>query len=161
MMRPWRGTGRCATVAAVVRRWFAWRLIAALCVVTVPGAPVVAQEASGRTERAPDAAPEEAPEAAAVPAPLPPEQRRDYWPLLVAGIGVTAGGLVGARLARLETERWMAMPPGTANRQPQIDAFETWTVAGSVAASVGVGLIVLWATIRLSQDARLPGGSGA
>lgn len=150
MPRPWQGMGRCATVAAVVRRWFAWRLIAALCVVTVPGAPVVAQEASGRTERAPDAAPG----AAAVAAPPPPEQRRDYWPLLVAGIGVTAGGLVGARLARLETERWL---DGTANRQ----AFETWTVAGSVAATVGVGLIVLWATIRLSQDARLPGGSGA
>lgn len=125
--------------------------------VTVPGAPVVAQEASGRTERAPEAAPG----TEAAPAPPPPEQRRDYWPLLVAGIGVTAGGLVGARLAHVEYERWMAMPVGTANRQQQIDAFGTWTVAGSVAATVGVGLIVLWATIRLSQDARPPIGSGA
>lgn len=130
--------------------------------VTVPGAPVVAQEASGRTERAPEAASgaeavpgaEAAPGTEAAPAPPPPEQRRDYWPLLVAGIGVTAGGLVGARLARQEAERWMA---GTASRE----AFDTWTVAGSVAATVGVGLIVLWATIRLSQDARPPSGSGA
>lgn len=119
-----------------------------------------------RTERAPEAAPEDSPgvEAApeAAPAPPPPaEQRRDYWPLLAAGIGVTAGGLVGARLARLETERWMKMPDGTANRRQQIDAFDTWTVAGSVAATVGVGLIVLWATIRLAQDARPQSGSGA
>ena len=71
----------------------------------------------------------------------------------MAGIGVTAGGLVGARLARQEAERSM----DTASRE----AFDTWTVAGSVAATVGVGLIVLWATIRLSQDARPPSGSGA
>ena len=88
------------------------------------------------------------PEAAAV------IQRRDYWPLLVAGIGVTAGGLTGARLARLEYERWDAMPEGAANRAANLDAFGTWTVAGSVAAAVGVGLIVLWVTIRLSQDAQ-------
>ncbi len=154
--RALAGHRRCATVAAVVRCSFAWRLIAALCVATLPGAPVVAQEAAARTEEAPGAV--AGPEA--VPAPVPPtEQRRDYWPLLVAGIGVTAGGLAGARLARLEYERWDAIPDGAANR----DAFGAWTVAGSVAATVGVGLIVLWATIRLSEDARppaRPGGGG-
>ena len=66
------------------------------------------------------------------------------------------GGLTGARLARLEAERWEAMPEGTASRPQQIDAWNTWTVAGSVAATVGIGLIVLWATIRLSQASAAP-----
>ena len=74
----------------------------------------------------------------------------------MAGIGVVAGGLAGARLANLEAERWEAMPEGTAHRQPQIDAWNTWTVAGSVAATVGIGLIVLWGTIRLSQASAAP-----
>lgn len=148
-------------------------MLAALCVVTLPGAPVVAQEGAGTQEaaaqegagtheaaRTHEAAgtkegggAQEAAETAAEPeaavAPL-----RDYWPLLAAGIGVTAGGLAGARLARLEYERWHAMPAGAANRDANLEAFGAWTVAGSVAAAVGVGLIVLWATIRLSQDAR-------
>lgn len=138
-------------------------MIAALCVVTLPVAPVaaqeVAQEGAAPTEEALEAAPEPlAPAEASEPLP-PTEQRRDYWPLLVAGIGVTAGGLAGARWARLEYERWDAIPGGAANR----DSFAAWTVAGSVAAAVGVGMIVLWATIRLSQDARppaRPSGSG-
>ena len=131
-------------------------MLAALCVVTLPGAPGAAQEAAGTQEAAETAVQSDAaagPGAAAEPeAAVAP--RRDYWPLLAAGIGVTAGGLAGARLARLEYERWDAMPDGAANRDANLDAFGAWTVAGSVAAAVGVGLIVLWATIRLSQDAR-------
>ena len=48
------------------------------------------------------------------------------------------------------------MPDGTADRQQQIDAWNTRTVAGSVAATVGIGLIVLWGTIRLSQASAAP-----
>ena len=99
----------------------------------------------------------EAPAVESAPAPTPSsEPVSDYWPLLVAGIGVAAGGLTGARLARLEAERWEAIPAGTANRPQQIDTWNTWTVAGSVAATVGIGLIVLWATIRLSQASAAP-----
>lgn len=158
-------------------------MLAALCVVTLPGAPVAAQEGAGTQEAAAQegagthegagtqegGGAQEAAEAAAGtgaavqsdaaagPGAAPEfaaAARRDYWPLLAAGIGVTAGGLAGARLARLEYERWHAMPAGAANRDANREAFGTWTVAGSVAAAVGVGLIVLWATIRLSQDAR-------
>ena len=139
----------------MVRCWYRTRLVAALSVLTLSGAPVMAQEAPS----VPVETDEEAP-TATVPAPpvlpAPAEQRRDYWPLLVAGIGVAAGGLAGARLARLEAERWEAMPAGTPDRQQQIDAWNTWTVAGSVAATVGIGLIVLWGTIRLSQGAGEP-----
>ena len=131
------------------RSW-GWRLIAALVVVTLLGAPAVAQDAPAETSEPSEDAPVHA-----LPAPAPPAEEpvRDYWPLLVAGIGVVAGSLAGARLANLEAERWEAMPAGTANRQQQIDAWNTWTVAGSVAATVGIGLIVLWGTIRLSQAA--------
>ncbi len=136
-------------------------MLAALCVVTLPGAQAGAQtEVAGTQEAAETAAGSEAAaesDAAAGPGAAPELEaapRRDYWPLLVAGIGVTAGGLAGARLARLEYERWDAMPAGAANRDANREAFGTWTVAGSVAAAAGVGLIVLWATIRLSQDAR-------
>ena len=105
--------------------------------------PVAAQDApAGGTDPQPTA------ESTTLPSPQPP---REYWPLLLTGIGLTAGGLVGARLAHLETERWEAMTAGTADRQQQIDTWSTVTVAGSVAAAVGVGLIALWATIRLSQ----------
>ena len=143
--------GGCATVAAVDRS-LGWRLIAALVVVTLLGTPAVAQEAPAETNEPSEDAP-----ALALPGPAPPAQPvRDYWPLLVAGIGVVAGGLAGARLANLESERWEAMPEGTANRQQQIDAWNTWTVAGSVAATVGIGLIVLWGTIRLSQASAAP-----
>ncbi len=128
------------------------RLIAALVVVTLLGAPVGAQDAPAETEESPADAPAEA-----APAPTPPaESVGDYWPLLAAGVGVAAGGLAGARLAHLEAERWEAMPEGTANRQQQIDAWNTWTVAGSVATTVGIGLIVLWGTIRLSQASAAP-----
>lgn len=120
-----------------------WRLIAALVAATLLGAPGVAQEPPAETVES---------SADAVLPPTPPtEPVRDYWPLLVAGIGLAAGGLAGARLAHLEAERWAAMPDGTANRQQQIDTWNTWTVTGSVAATVGIGLIVLWGTIRLSQ----------
>ena len=143
--------GGCATVAAVDRS-LGWRLIAALVVVTLLGTPAVAQEAPAETNEPSEDAPVHA-----LPGPAPPaEPVRDYWPLLVAGIGVVAGGLAGARLANLEAERWEAMPEGTANRQQQIDAWNTWTVAGSVAATVGIGLIVLWGTIRLSQASAAP-----
>ncbi len=150
---PWRRHGGCDTVAAVDRCARGWRLIAATIVVTLLCAPAVAQEAPAETEESTEEAP--AVEPARAPAP-PPEQLSEYWPLLVAGIGVAAGGLTGARLARLEAERWEAMPEGTASRPQQIDAWNTWTVAGSVAATVGIGLIVLWATIRLSQASAAP-----
>ncbi len=143
--------GGCATVAAVDRS-LGWRLIAALVFVTLLGAPAVAQEAPAETNGPSEDAPVHA-----LSGPAPPaEPVRDYWPLLVAGIGVVAGGLAGARLANLEAERWEAMPVATANRQQQIDAWNTWTVAGSVAATVGIGLIVLWGTIRLSQASAAP-----
>ena len=130
------------------------RLIAALVVLTLLGTPVAAQEAPAETNEPSEAAP-----AHVLPGPTPAtEPVRDYWPLLAAGIGVVAGGLAGARLANLEAERWEAMPDGTANRQQQIDAWNTWTVAGSVAATVGVGLVVLWGTIRLSQASAAPAG---
>ena len=127
--------------------------MAAVIVVTLCCMPVVAQEAPAETETSAVEAP--AVESAPAPTP-PPEQVAEYWPLLLAGIGVAAGGLTGARLARLEAERWEAMPEGTANRPQQIDTWNTWTVAGSVAATVGIGLIVLWATIRLSQASAAP-----
>ena len=146
--------GGCATVAAVDRGSYGWRLIAALSVVTLLGAPVAAQETPGEPAEREDAATAADPAPPALPAPA--EQRRDYWPLLVAGIGVAAGGLAGARLARMEAERWEAMPAGTAGRQQQIDGWNTWSVAGSVAATVGIGLVVLWGTIRLSQGAGEP-----
>lgn len=146
--------GGCATVAAVDRCSYGWRLIAALSVVTLLGTPVAAQEAPGEPAEREDAATAADPAPPALPAPA--EQRRDYWPLLVAGIGVTAGGLAGARLARMEAERWEGMPTGTSERQRQIDGWNTWSVAGSVAATVGIGLIVLWGTIRLSQGAGEP-----
>ncbi len=148
---PLAPNGGCATVAAVDRS-LGWRLIAALVVVTLLGTPAVAQEAPAETNEPPEQAP-----AQALPEPAAPaEPVRDYWPLLVAGVGVLAGGLAGARLADLEAGRWEAMPDGTANRQQQIDAWNTWTVAGSVAATVGIGLIVLWGTIRLSQTSAAP-----
>lgn len=134
---------------------YGWRLVAALSVATLLSTPVVAQEAPAKpVESSEEAATAAPPIPPALPAPAQPP--RDYWPLLVAGIGVAAGGLAGARLARLEAERWEAMPVGTADRQQQIDGWNTWTVAGSVAATVGIGLIVLWGTIRLSQGAREP-----
>ena len=143
--------GGCATVAAVDRT-LGRRLIAALVVLTLLGTPAAAQEAPAETNEPSETAP-----AHVLPGPTPPaEPVRDYWPLLAAGIGVVAGGLAGARLANLEAERWQAMPDGTANRQQQIDAWNTWTVAGSVAATVGVGLVVLWGTIRLSQASAAP-----
>ena len=143
--------GGCATVAAVDPT-LGRRLIAALVVLTLLGAPAAAQEAPAETNEPSEAAP-----AHVLPEPTPAaEPVRDYWPLLAAGIGVVAGGLAGARLANLEAERWEAMPDGTANRQQQIDAWKTWTVAGSVAATVGVGLVVLWGTIRLSQASVAP-----
>lgn len=129
------------------------RLIAALVVLTLLGTPAAAQEVPAETNDPSEDAPVHV-----LPVPTPPtaEPVRDYWPLLAAGIGVVAGGLAGARLANLEAERWEAMPGETANRQQQIDAWNTWTVAGSVAATVGVGLIVLWGTIRLSQASAAP-----
>ncbi len=130
------------------------RLIATLVVLTLLGTPAAAQEAPAETNEPSEAAPVHV-----LPGPTPPEEPvRDYWPLLAAGIGVVAGGLAGARLANLEAERWEAMPDGTADRQQQIDAWNTWTVAGSVAATVGIGLIVLWGTIRLSQASAAPVG---
>jgi hypothetical protein len=144
--------GGCDTVAAVDRCSCGWRLVAAVIVVTLCCTPVVAQEAPAETDKPSEETPMES-----APAPTPSsEPVSDYWPLLVAGIGVAAGGLTGARLARLEAERWEAIPEGTANRPQQIDTWNTWTVAGSVAATVGIGLIVLWATIRLSQASAAP-----
>ena len=146
------GSTRWLRYRRAVDRSLGWRLIAALVVVTLLGTPAVAQEAPAETNEPSEDAP-----ADALPGPTPPpEPVRDYWPLLVAGIGVVAGGVAGARLANLEADRWEAMPEGTANRQQQIDAWNTWTVAGSVAATVGIGLIVLWGTIRLSQASAAP-----
>ena len=122
---------------------FEWRLIAALVWVALLSAPALAQEYPAETVKS---SVEVSAEEALPPTPIA-EPVRDYWPLLVAGIGVAAGGLAGARLAYLAAERW----EGVANRQQQIEVWNTWTVAGSVAATVGVGLIVLWGTIRLSQ----------
>ena len=150
--------GGCATVAPVDRT-LGRRLIAALVVLTLLGTPAAAQEAPAETNEPSEAAPTHVLPTHVLPGPTPAaEPVRDYWPLLAAGIGVVAGGLAGARLANLEAERWEAMPDGTANRQQQIDAWNTWTVAGSVAATVGVGLVVLWGTIRLSQASAAPVG---
>ena len=149
------GSARWLRYRRAVDRSLGWRLIAALVVVTLLGTPAVAQEAPAETDEPSEDAPLHA-----VPVPTPPAEEpvRDYWPLLAAGIGVVAGGLAGARLANLEAEQWEAMPAGTANRQQRIDAWNTWTVAGSVAATVGIGLIVLWGTIRLSQASAAPAG---
>ena len=146
------GSARWLRYRRAVDRSLGRRLIAALVVVTLLGTPAVAQEAPAETNEPS----EDAPVHALPGLSPPPEPVRDYWPLLVTGIGVVAGGLAGARLANLEAERWEAMPDGTANRQQQIDAWNTWTVAGSVAATVGIGLIVLWGTIRLSQASAAP-----
>lgn len=76
----------------------------------------------------------------------------EYWSLLLTGISLTAGGMVGARLAHLETMRWETMPENTSDRQQQIDRWGVVTVASSVIVAVGVGIIALWATVQLSQE---------
>ena len=77
---------------------------------------------------------------------------KDYLPLLLTGIGLTVGGVAGARLSYIEVERWESLPENTLGRQRRINTWATVTVAGSVVAAVGVGIIALWTTIRLSQE---------
>ena len=44
------------------------------------------------------------------------------------------------------------MPGTRLDRQRRINTWSTVTVVGSVTVAVGVGLVALWATIRLSQE---------
>ena len=116
------------------------------------GVPAVSQETVSQTEEmSGEGLIEDRPSMMAVSDPV-----KDYWALLVTGLGVTAGGLLGARLAHLEVERWEGMPLDAGNRQEHISVWNRWTVTGSVATVVGVGLIVLWGTIHLAQVSVAP-----
>lgn len=121
-----------------------WRLVLLLSAATmVFSFPVTAQDASDS-----DIEPE-----SVVLSKLPArEDSKDYLPLLLTGISLTAGGVMGARLSYIEAKRWESMPGTTLDRQRRINTWATVTIVGSVTAAVGVGLVALWATIRLSQE---------
>ncbi len=121
-----------------------WRLVLLWSAATmVFSFPVTAQDASDS-----DIEPE-----SVVPSNLPTrEDSKDYLPLLLTGISLTVGGVTGARLSYIEAERWESMPGTTLDRQRRINTWSTVTVVGSVTAAVGVGLVALWAPIRLSQE---------
>ena len=136
----------------VDHRRFGRRLIATLVLFALMGVSAVSQEAVSQTkEISGEGLIEDMPPLMSVAHPV-----KDYWVLLATGLGVTAGGLLGARLAYLEVERWEGMPLDAGNRQEQINVWNRWTRTGSVAAAVGLGLIVLWGTIRLSEASVAP-----